>query len=360
MTRPATLPKTLPSGARILVVALRRLGDVLLTTPLIRSLKQAFPDASIDALVYAGTEGVLTGNPDLKNVMTVPARPKRGNTLTLLTKIAKRYDLALSTQTGDRPTMLAAIAGRQSVGLIEATGVAAAAKRFLLSRSCVTDRNQHRVRDILQLTELLGIAPVPEVVCPSGSARSGLGLPPSYAVLHAAPMFVYKRWTADGWRKLAAALRERGLATVVTGAASDRAYLDEVFQDSDVTRLDGSLAWPELSAVIGTARAYIGPDTAITHLAAASGAPTVALYGPTDPRLWGPWPRGGLDRAWDASGTIQRRGNVWLVQNPLLCLPCQQEGCERRLDSHSECLDTLTVAQVVAAVDEALIIRQAA
>ena len=173
-------------------------------------------------------------------------------------------------------------------------------------------------------------------------------------------MFIYKRWTADGWRKLAAALRERGLATVVTGAASDRAYLDEVFAGSDVTRLDGRLAWPDLTAVIGAARAYMGPDTAITHLAAASGAPTVALYGPTDPRLWGPWPHGGLERAWEASGTIQHRGNVWLVQNPLLCLPCQQEGCERRLDSHSECLDTLTVAQVVAAVDEALVMRQAA
>ena len=44
---------------RILVVALRRLGDVLLTTPLIRSLKRAWPDAAIDALVFRGTEGIL-------------------------------------------------------------------------------------------------------------------------------------------------------------------------------------------------------------------------------------------------------------------------------------------------------------
>jgi len=63
---------------------------------------------------------------------------------------------------------------------------------------------------------------------------------------------------------------------------------------------------------------------------------------------------------WAAAGTIQSRGNVWLVQNPLPCLPCQLEGCDRRLDSHSQCLDTLTVAQVVAAVDEALSMRQAA
>ena len=106
-------------------------------------------------------------------------------------------------------------------------------------------------------------------------------------------------------------------------------------------RLDGKLEWPELTAAIRGAQVYVGPDTAITHLAAATGAPTVALYGPTDPRLWGPWPVGGLDRPWDAAGTIQQRGNVWLVQNPLPCLPCQLEGCERRLDSYSRCLDEL-------------------
>jgi len=133
-----------------------------------------------------------------------------------------------------------------------------------------------------------------------------------------------------------------------------------VWRDARVVRLDGKLDWPELTALIAGARVYIGPDTAITHLAAAAGAPTVALYGPTDPRLWGPWPCGGLEPSWQASGTIQRRGNVWLVQNPLPCLPCQLEGCERRLDSHSQCLDELTVEQVLAAVDQALAMRQAA
>jgi heptosyltransferase III len=353
-------PVRLPSAPRILVVALRRLGDVLLTTPLIRSVKRAYPAATIDALVFSGTQGVLAGNPDLANVFAIPHRPGFGETLSLLRRIGKRYDLAFSTQTGDRPTVLAWIAGRQSVGLLETEGLAAVAKRFLLSRSGTTDRDQHRVLDLLRLTELLGISAHAEIVCPSGAARPALVPSQSYAVVHAAPMFTYKRWTAEGWRKLAAALRERGLGTIVTGAASDRPYLDEVWQGSDVVRLDGKLEWPELTALIGASRAYIGPDTAVTHLAAATGAPTVALYGPTDPRIWGPWPPGGLDRPWAPSGTIQRRGNVWLVQNPLLCLPCQQEGCDRRLDSRSQCLDELTVNQVVSAVDQALTMRQAA
>jgi heptosyltransferase-3 len=147
---------------------------------------------------------------------------------------------------------------------------------------------------------------------------------------------------------------------IAIGAKSDRAYLDAVWDECDVARRDGTLDWPELSALIGAARVYIGPDTAVTHLAAATGTPTVALYGPTDPRTWGPWPVGGLDRPWDAAGTIQHRNNVWLVQNPLPCLPCQLEGCERRLDSHSQCLDELSAAQVVAAVDQALAMRKAA
>ncbi len=182
----------------------------------------------------------------------------------------------------------------------------------------------------------------------------------AYAVIHAAPMFTYKRWTLEGWRNLAAALRQRGFGIVVTGASADRDYLDTLWRDSEVVRLDGRLEWPDLSALIADARVYVGPDTAITHLAAAGGTPTVALYGPTDPRLWGPWPRGGLDRPWAAAGTIQRRGNVWLVQNPLPCLPCQLEGCERKLDSFSQCLDELAVGRVLAAVDQALAMRQAA
>ena len=118
--------------------------------------------------------------------------------------------------------------------------------------------------------------------------------------------------------------------------------------------LEGVLTWPELAHLIAAAKVYVGPDTSVTHLAAATGAMTVALYGPTDPRRFGPWPRTGHDRPWDAAGTVQRRWNVWLVQNPLPCLPCHKEGCERHIDSQSRCLDELLPRQVLAAVDQAL------
>ena len=353
-------PIRLPDTPRVLVVVLRRLGDVLLTTPLIRSVKRAFPAASIDVMVLAGTEGILAENPDLASVIAVPEHWSVAETFSLLRRLGRRYDLALSAQTGDRPTAWAWIAGRQSAAPVESRGLTAAIKRLALSRSYTTERHRHRVLDVLCLAEALGIPALPDVVCPPGELRADLVPKHPYAVVHAAPMYTYKRWHMDGWRKLAAALRERSLATFVSGGPGDRAYLDEVWRGTDVTRLDGRLAWPELSGLIGAANVYVGPDTAVTHLAAGSGAPTVALYGPTDPRIWGPWPVGGLDRPWAAAGTIQHRGNVWLVQNPLPCLPCQLEGCERRRDSHSQCLDELSVVQVMSAVDQALAMRQAA
>jgi len=353
-------PIQLPPEPRILVVALRRLGDVLLTTPLIRSVKRAYPGSSIEALVFAGTEGILLGNPDLAAILTTSERQSPRDSFALLRRLWRRYDLALTTQTGDRPTFLAWLGGRQSAGPLDAKRLSASLKRLALTRSYTSDRTQHRIADLLRLTDQLGIPARAEVVCPQGSVRAGFLPAQPYAVVHAAPKYRYKRWTPDGWRKLAAALRQRGLLTAVIGAQSDRAYLDDVWCDGGVARFDGVLSWPELSALIGSARVYVGPDTAVTHLAAATGTPTVALYGPTDPRIWGPWPAAGLDRPWDAAGTIQQRGNVWLVQNPLPCLPCQLEGCERRLDSHSQCLDELSAVQVVTAVDRALAVRQAA
>ena len=193
-------PMQLPSAPRVLVVALRRLGDVLLSTPLIRSVKRAFPESSIDALVFAGTEGILTGNPDLSGVLTIAQQPRAGEMLALMLRLCKRYDLALSTQTGDRPTFLAAIAGRQSAGPVEADGLAATVKRIALRRSYVSDRGQHRVRDLLRIAQLIGIPAQAEIVCPAGAMRPALAPAQPYAVVHAAPMFIYKRWTVGGGR----------------------------------------------------------------------------------------------------------------------------------------------------------------
>jgi heptosyltransferase-3 len=339
---------------RILVIALRRLGDVLLTTPLIRSLRRAWPEATIDALVFADTAGILAGNPDINRVIAMPPRPSAVQSLTLGARLLRRYDLAISTQSGDRPTGFAITAGRVRVAPVNGK-LNGRVKRVLLDRSVPVASGVHRVEEMLRLADVLGIARVPELVAPHGRAIEGLP-DGGYAVIHAAPMFRYKQWTKDGWRKVAAALTAQGLSVIATGGPADdeRRYLDDVWNDVKVMRLDGRLDWPQLSGLLVKARVYVGPDTSVTHLAAASGCPTVALFGPTDPRLWGPWPAGGPDRLWAAAGTIQQRGNVWLVQHAFPCTPCQLEGCERRLGSYSACLDELPALRVINAAQQAL------
>ena len=270
----------LPPAPRILVVALRRLGDVLLTTPLIRSLRRAWPDARIDALVFSDTAGIIAGNPDLNGLVVMPARPNVAQSLALAARLWRRYDLAISTQCGDRPTFFAIVAGRRAVAPVEQT-FNGRLKRAFLHRSVPYESGVHRVEEILRLADLLGIARAPDVVAPQ--PRTLEGLPDDYAVIHAAPMFRYKQWTAAGWRAVAAALIERGLPVIATGGPgeAERRYLDEVWNGAaPVRRLDGQLDWPQLTGVLAKARVYVGPDTSLSHLAAATGCPTVALYGP--------------------------------------------------------------------------------
>ena len=111
-------PLDLPSRSRILVVALRRLGDVLLATPLIRSIRRAWPNATLDVLVFADTAGILAGNPDIDHVIEMPARPSPLQSLRLAGRLHRDYDLAVSTQSGDRPTFFAMAAGRTHAGLV--------------------------------------------------------------------------------------------------------------------------------------------------------------------------------------------------------------------------------------------------
>ena len=228
----------------------------------------------------------------------------------------------------------------------------------MLDRHLPIESSTHRVVELLRLAELLGVERRPEIVCPRGRAGARTVPAGRYAVLHANPMFRIRQWTDQGWRSLARSLGERGLTVVTTGGPDpkERAYLDNIWRSeaAAVIRLDGRLDWPELADLLRGAAVYVGPDTSVTHLAAAVGCPTVALYGPASPSIIGPWPVGGLDQPWLRAGTIQRRGNVWVVQNPLPCLPCDKLGCEGHLDSYSRCLDELSAQSVLRAVDQAL------
>ena len=350
----------------ILVVVTRRIGDVFLSGALLRSLKRAWPQARLDMLVFEGTEGIARTHPDVAQVITVPMRASLAENLALLRRLWRRYDLALSTSPSDRPSLYAWAAGRRSVGIM-GTGAKHLLKRMMLSQTVPFDQlATHSLALNLRLAAALGIEPTHELPL-AWSAEDehrlaalfpGYGKT-RYAVLHPFPKFRYKMWTEQGWRQLAVWLKQRGLAVVVSGGpdAAEREYVAKLFtgEDAEVVDLVGKLAFPELAALIAGATVYVGPDTVASHLAAATGTPTVALFGPSNPVVWGPWPRDWKDEPspYVMRGT-QRRGNVALVQGAGDCVPCLHEGCDRHLESDSECLLTLPVARVTEAIDSLL------
>src|SRR5258708_5958007 len=174
--------------------------------------------------------------------------------------------------------MFALIAGRRHVGPVDGGG-RGALRRLTLSRSIAPQPGLHRLEDMLRLADVLGVPRVERLVCPGGvsvgdcasvaTPDPDVGEQP-YAVIHAAPMFQYKRWTAEGWRELAHPLRARGLKVGASGgpAAAERAYLDAVWGAlPDVVRRDGQLSWPQLATLLARARLFVGPDTSVTLLA---------------------------------------------------------------------------------------------
>lgn len=350
---------------RVLVIVTRRIGDVLLATPVLRSLKRAWPQAAVDMLVFAGTEGFVTGNHDVHEIITVPERPRRKEHLTLALRLARRYDLALSLLPGDRPTLYAWLAGRRRVGLLEPTRKARW-KRHLLDAWVPFDNDEtHTVRMDLAVLDAIGVTPEPSVVASwtEGDARTVEKLlsplaGARYAVMHPYPKFRYKMWTIDGWVAVAQWFSTRGLKVVLTGgpSADECEYVSRIAERApDVLNLAGKLSLGATDLVVSRAAVYVGPDTAITHAAAALGVPTVALYGPTNPVKWGPWPSGLSveQNPWIRTGSQAVR-HVKLVQGEGACVPCAQEGCQRHIESTSDCLTGLAPARVIAAVEEVL------
>lgn len=348
---------------RVLLIVTRRIGDVLLTTPLLHSLRLAWPDAAIDVLVFRNTEGVLRGNPDIHEIITVPEHPGFWRHLKLFWRLLRRYDLALSTLTGDKPTLYAWVAGKHRIGML-APQRKQRWKRRLLSQAVEFDNlDTHTVLMNLKLAEALGIAPSYAVAAAwtlQDAAQLAAALPfdadtEDFAVLHVYPKFAYKTWHAQGWAELAQWLHARGLRVVLTGskAEDELAYVAEIFSKlpANTVNLAGQLSLAESACLLSHAKVYIGPDTVMTHIAAAVGTPTVALYGPSNPVKWGPWPQGYAQphNPYRLRGT-QRVERVILLQGPGDCVPCMEEGCERNIRSLSACLQNLPSQEVIAAV----------
>ena len=349
------------------MVATLRIGDVLLATPLIRSLRRAWPQGQIDALVFTGTQDILRANPDINSIITVAKRPGFWPHLLLMTRLLRRYDLAVSCLAGDRPTLYAWLAGKKSVGLLVTNGKRRWKQRLLDQWAPFDNLNTHTVLMNLKLAELLQVPKHYEVIVSWSDATAAyidallLRHAPNqrFAVLHLYPKFNYKMWHAQGWGELSRWLEKQGLRIILTGgdAPDERRYVAKLLPllTENTVNLVGKLTLEQSACLLSRAMLFVGPDTALTHTAAALGIPTVALFGPSNPVKWGPWPKNHAkeQNPWKRLGS-QKAGNVVLLQGKDACVPCMGEGCDRHIESFSDCLQGLPSSKVITAVESLL------
>jgi heptosyltransferase-3 len=339
-------------GPSFLIVSLRYIGDVLLSTPLALSIRTHIPHAEVDYLVFEGTEGVLSKNPHVRTVLTIPPASRSLRRYGLLWK---KYDYAVATNPSDRSAIQCIGAGRTTVGFSYFRRKEWW-KKTLLDECRFYNDSVHIVPLILSLLEPLGIPPRPRVVAAfgesdAGFAREELG-PGGYVLLHPYAGRRYKYWTPRGWGALAAVLtKTTGLRPVFTVSAdpADRAVLEQILSCAPrgTAAFRRRFTLPQLAAAIHGAHGFVGVDTVATHMAAALDVPTVALYGPSMTRHWGPWPNDSSEQSpYPAHGGLRRIGKITVIQREWPCVPCSKETCALSGGNRMLCLEELSAEEV--------------
>lgn len=352
---------------KILVIAIPYLGDVLLATPVTHSLKKTFPQCQVDMLVYANAAAVLEGNQDLHQIISISNRPSISEHLALYRKIFRDYDLAIALQTSDRPFFYSLAASSRRLIAVPPKGSKGAWKRFFCSSYVEFDNEgTHTVVQNLKLIKSLDIPAQARIISPhSGNILSlqskfpWLGVSKPFVILHPHPQWTYKRWLDSHWKQLALFIDKAGYLPVFSGspAPAEREYITAILDGlgCEYVDLSGQVCLAELADILRYAALYVGPDTGTTHLAAAAGIPVIALYGPTNPVKWAPWPKG-HDAGQNpfVNKGDQQVNNIYLLQGQGDCVPCYEEGCDRHRNSRSHCLDTLPLEKVKVAIKQAL------
>lgn len=346
---------------RVLVIVTRRLGDVLLATPLIRTIRENWPETLIDVLVFKNTEGIILKNSDIDKIITVEEDSNLVSQFKLILKIFRKYDVSFSTLAGDRQIFYSLLASKYSVGLVPDNSINNMWKRFLLSKWAYLDNlNTHTVLMNLKLAELLNLNLHYDVIVSwqePDEAHVAALIPfdmntEKFAVIHMYPKYAYKEWSKDAWIELARWLDRQGIITVFTGNRDVHEIngVEQIMNDlpGRSINMTGKFSLSETGFLLSKASIYIGPDTVVTHMAAALGIPAIALYGPTNPVKWSPWPKGYhvAKNPFERHGS-QKSNNVFLVQGEGECVPCHEEGCERSVDSFSKCLQNLPADKII-------------
>jgi hypothetical protein len=151
--------------------------------------------------------------------------------------------------------------------------------------------DQHEVSRWCRLVASFGFAASPDDLL---LGRPAVPSPwPGATVIHPGAAAEARRWPADRWARVVKAEREAGREVVITGSAGERTLAERVAEPAGLRPggvVAGLLGLGELVALVAEAGRVVCGDTGVAHLATAFGTPSVVLFGPTSPALWGPPP----------------------------------------------------------------------
>ncbi len=335
------------SPRRICLVRLSALGDVVLATALVQTLRRSFPDAQLTWITSGMTRELLLGLDGVEFV-TVPRPMKLGDYLALRRTLRGRdFDVLLAAQASFRANLVhACVPARRKIGFDARRG---RDLHGLFVSERVPYRDQHLADGFLAFAEALGVAPenhVRRLALPLGTidttaAHALLGYG-KYFVVNPAASKPERNWRAERYAAVAEhVVRTTGWKIVLTGGAgaAEKALTDAVAAQLKVPALNlaGRTSVRTLAAVLAGAEGLLAPDTGPVHLAAAVGTPVVGLYAVARSALTGPWPeqRYCVDRYAEAAQQF---------------LGTAQPGWHQRVHD-ARAMDLITVDGVCAQVD---------
>ena len=336
---------------RILVLRYRFIGDTILTVPFLRNLRWAEPEAYIAWMVAPGSAGVVQEIPYVDELLfwdpvTIHA-DSRGGHRTLGQKTGfirslreKRFDTVYVLKRSFSSALIAYLSGAR-----KRVGFATEGRGFLLTNKVPYRHDQHEVLNFLEVLRADGVPVIddylecwltPDEVRRGNEILAATGVAPGepLAMIHPYASFPPRGWHHDDYAALSHLLVGKGFRVVVLGGDRDRVDWERgrsLFAPGTVS-LVGTGSLRETMAVLGRGDIFIGNDSGIMHLAAATGLPLVALFGPQSPVRFGPW---------------GQRTQVISKQFP--CSPCRQkffEECKPSPREKPACIEAITVDDV--------------
>ena len=286
---------------KILLLQLRRIGDLILTTPAVAALRESFPDAQLTIVVSSECADLLPAVADVDR--TLMARRNTRDLALFFSAAASRFDYCIDFTRNDRSAFLALLSGaRRRVVSYRVRQQSKMRARAYTDFVNVRMRDTHTIDYNLALLEPLGVrtaasrAPylhLTQVAHEKGDAlRRYWKITRPYVILHPGSARREKLWEPERWAEVIDHFgRNNDIDLVLTSGSSlnEQAHIAAIKNKvQQIIDLSGKTNVLTLAALISHARLLVTVDSAPMHLAAATRTPQVALFGPTNPFHWRP------------------------------------------------------------------------